>query len=148
MANASDQLSDLETYLITVENYTGIPYAWDTYRIVIMPPSFPFGGMENPLLTFASPSIITMNGEKSGVGVAIHEIAHSWTGNTVTCSNWSNLWINEGFTVFLERKADVKLFGSDYYKTDAVNGNDSMWTDMLNFGLQNNFSSLFPLVQG
>lgn len=148
MPNASSQLSDLETYLVTVENYTGIPYDWDIYRIVIMPPSFPFGGMENPLLTFASPSIITLNGEKSGVGVAIHEIAHSWTGNTVTCSNWSNLWINEGFTVFLERKADLKLFGPDYYKTDSINGNDSMWTDMLNFGLQNNFSSLFPLVQG
>lgn len=68
-----------------------------------MPPSFPFGGMENPLLTFASPSIIV--GDKSGTTVAIHEIAHSWTGNMVTCSNWTNLWINEGFTVFLERKA-------------------------------------------
>ena len=53
-----------------------------------MPPSFPIGGMENPLLTFASPSIISTNGQKSGVGVAIHEIAHSWTGNTVTCANW------------------------------------------------------------
>jgi leukotriene-A4 hydrolase len=107
LKNSSDQLSDLENYLITVENYIGIPYAWKEYRIVIMPPSFPFGGMENPLLTFASPSIISLNGEKSGVSVAIHEIAHSWTGNTVTCSNWSNLWINEGFTVFLERKADL-----------------------------------------
>jgi leukotriene-A4 hydrolase len=58
--------------------------------------------MENPLLTFASPTIII--GDKSAVNVAIHEIAHSWTGNTVTCQNWGNFWINEGFTVFLERK--------------------------------------------
>lgn len=67
-----------------------------------MPPSFPLGGMEHPLLTFASPTIIV--GDKSGVGTAIHEIGHSWTGNTVTCNNWSNMWINEGFCTFLERK--------------------------------------------
>lgn len=64
--------------------------------------SFPFGGMENPLLTFASPTIIV--GDKSAVSVAIHEIAHSWTGNLVTCENWGNFWLNEGYTVFLERK--------------------------------------------
>ena len=59
--------------------------------------------MENPLLTFANPSIMT--GDGSGLSVAIHEMAHSWFGNTVTCVNWPNMWINEGFTVFLERKA-------------------------------------------
>lgn len=67
---------------------------WGVYKIVILPPSFPYGGMENPLLTFASPSIVV--GDKSGTPVAIHEIAHSWTGNTVTCKDWSNTWINEG----------------------------------------------------
>lgn len=80
-----------------------------------MPPSFPLGGMENPLLTFASPSIITANGDKSGVSVVIHEMAHSWTGNLVTCANWQNLWLNEGFTVFLERKVNYELFGKDFY---------------------------------
>lgn len=74
-----------------------------------MPPSFPIGGMENPLLTFASPSIIT--GDKSGTSVAIHEIAHSWTGNMVTCGNWSSLWLNEGFTVFLERQGQIAIYG-------------------------------------
>ena len=63
---------------------------------------FPFGGMENPLLTFASRTIIT--GDKSQVYVVTHEIAHSWTGNDVTCKNWENFWLNEGFTVFEERK--------------------------------------------
>lgn len=75
---------------------------WGDYKIVILPKSFPFGGMEHPLLTFASPAIIV--GDKSGVGTAVHEIAHSWMGNTVTGNNWSNLWIMEGFCVFLERK--------------------------------------------
>ena len=101
IAECTSELSDLEEHLTTLENYIG-PYLWGEYKIVILPPSFPFGGMENPLLTFASPSIIV--GDKSGVSVAIHEIAHSWTGNTVTCVDWSNFWLNEGFTVFLERK--------------------------------------------
>jgi leukotriene-A4 hydrolase len=65
----------------------------------ILPMSFPYGGMENPIITFASPSIIT--GDKSGTYVVIHEMAHSWTGNLVICKNWSNFWMNEGFTVYL-----------------------------------------------
>lgn len=77
-------------------------YAWGAYKIIILPPSFPVGGMENPLLTFASPSIIV--GDKSSVNVANHELAHSWTGNLVTNINWNNFWLNEGFTVFLERR--------------------------------------------
>ena len=85
-----------------IEEYTGVPYVWELYQIVILPPSFPFGGMENPLLTFASPTIIV--GDKSAVTVANHEIAHSWSGNLVTNMNWDNFWLNEGFTVFLERK--------------------------------------------
>lgn len=99
----SKELIDLESYLTTLEGYIGdylyyfsnINLRWGEYKIVILPASFPFGGMENPLLTFASPTIIV--GDKSGVSVAIHEIAHSWTGNTATCSNWSNMWINEGY---------------------------------------------------
>jgi leukotriene-A4 hydrolase len=76
------ELSDLELFLDSMENYL-TPYIWGNYTILILPPSFPMGGMENPLLTFASPTIIA--GDKSQVYVATHEIAHSWTGNTVTC---------------------------------------------------------------
>lgn len=94
----ANELGDLELYLTTLETYT-TPYEWGLYKVVIMPPSFPFGGMENPLVTFASPSIIA--GDKSGISVAIHEIAHSWTGNLVTCKNWRNTWLNEGLTVYL-----------------------------------------------
>lgn len=79
------------------------PYTWGRYNLLILPPSFPDGGMENPLLTFASPTIVT--DDKSQVGVAAHEMAHSWTGNTVTCADWANFWLNEGFTVFIERKS-------------------------------------------
>ena len=76
------ELEDLETMLNAAENYL-TPYIWGTYNILILPPSFPNGGMENPLLTFASPTIIV--GDKSQVDVAQHEIMHSWTGNDVTC---------------------------------------------------------------
>ena len=82
MEECKSELSDLETYLDTTEDYL-TPYIWGTYNILVLPPSFPYGGMENPLLTFASPTIIV--GDKSQVYVATHEICHSWTGNEVTC---------------------------------------------------------------
>lgn len=95
---------DLPKIYESVEVYVDEnPYTWGRYNILILPPSFPDGGMENPLLTFASPTIITK--DKSQVGVAAHEMAHSWTGNTVTCADWANFWLNEGFTVFIERKS-------------------------------------------
>jgi len=107
------------------------PYKWGHYKIVILPASFPFGGMENPLLTFANPTIIV--GDKSGVSVAVHEIAHSWFGNTVTCNNWSNMWINEGFCVFLERKGLKALYDMDFVKTNALTGNADYITNMQQF---------------
>lgn len=84
-------------------------YPWSEYAIVILPPSFPLGGMENPFVTFASPSIIV--GDKSNINVAIHEMAHSWTGNTVTCRNWNSFWLNEGYTVFIENRVNKQLYG-------------------------------------
>ena len=109
-----DELDSLETLLDSVEAYVNPPnpYEWGSYAVIVQPPSFPIGGMENPLLTFASPTIIV--GDKSGISVATHEIAHSWTGNQVTCKDWSNFWLNEGFTVFLERKVSGQLYGQEY----------------------------------
>lgn len=102
--------------------------------------------MENPLLTFASPTIIT--GDRSQVYVAIHEIAHSWTGNQVTLENWSNMWMNEGFTVFEERKVSARLFGENFSKVNAYIGNLSSLSDMQDYGMTNNFSSLYPILDG
>ena len=121
------ELDTLETLLDQTEAYL-TPYIWGTYTIVVLPPSFPFGGMENPLLTFASPTIIV--GDKSQVYVATHEIAHSWSGNDVTCRNWEHFWINEGFTVFEERKVSGQLHGKDFAKVEALLGNSTLWTDM------------------
>lgn len=107
-----------------MEAYIG-PYEWGEYKIIILPPSAPLGGMEHPLLTFASPTIIV--GDKSGVGTVIHEIGHSWTGNTVTCCNWQSLWINEGFCTFLERKILSQINGLNSVKLESYLGNNTMW---------------------
>ena len=99
MSQVVAEFSDLDTYFTGLQTYFyKNPYPWGNYTILILPPSFPLGGMENPLLTFASPTMIT--GDKSQIYLAAHEMAHSWTGNTVTCASWENLWLNEGFTVF------------------------------------------------
>jgi len=102
--------------------------------------------MENPLLTFASPTIIT--GDKSQVYVATHEIAHSWTGNDLTCKNWENFWLNEGFTVFEERKVSGQLHGKEFAIVEAHLGNISMVTDMELYGMDNVYSSLHPTAKG
>ncbi|CAD8181256.1 unnamed protein product [Paramecium pentaurelia] len=134
------ELEDLDKYVKYLEDYIG-EYKWGFYKIVILPASFPFGGMENPLLTFANPSIIV--GDKSGVSVAIHEIAHSWFGNTVTCNNWSNMWINEGFCVFLERKGLLQLFG----EIDYVYVNSQVGTKEMNALIKEFNSSTDPVVK-
>lgn len=142
---SADVLENLEELLDSVENYLG-PYVWGNYTILVLPPSFPFGGMENPLLTFASPTIITS--DKSQVYVATHEIAHSWTGNIVTCRNWENFWLNEGFTVFEETHISGLLNGEEFMLVEAALGNASMYTDMVNYGLTDSFSSLTPILNG
>lgn len=92
-------------------------YEWGRYRIVILPPSFPYGGMENPLLTFASPSIIV--GDKSANDVVIHEMAHSWSGNLVSCKNWESFWLNEGLTKYLENEILRQIKGVEVYETKS-----------------------------
>ncbi|KAF5011604.1 hypothetical protein F66182_15338, partial [Fusarium sp. NRRL 66182] len=78
------------------------PYAWGEYNILILPPSFPYGGMENPIYTFATPSLISKYREN--VDVIAHELAHSWSGNLVTNASWEHFWLNEGWTTYLERR--------------------------------------------
>ena len=140
-----NELSELDHLLNLTEAWL-TPYIWGKYTILILPPSFPFGGMENPLLTFASPTIIV--GDKSQVYVATHEIAHSWTGNDVTCRDWSNLWLNEGFTVFEERKISAETHDADFALREANLGNVSLWSDMQGFGLNTTYASLYPVMNG
>lgn len=100
--SAADEFKDIQLFIEKANEYSGLNYAWGFYDVLVLPPAFPFGGMENPNLTFVSPSVIS--GDRSLVNVLAHELAHSWTGNLVTNQNWDNFWLNEGFTVFFERK--------------------------------------------
>lgn len=100
-------------------------YIWGNYTVVIMPPSFPWDGMEYPMITFASHTLIT--GDKSQVDVAIHEITHSWFGNDVGCQNWNHFWLNEGLNTFMERKVTAALRGEDFAKFEYFTGNSSIF---------------------
>ena len=93
-----------------------------------MPPSFPFGGMENPRLTFASPTILA--GDKSLVALLAHELAHSWSGNLVTNATWRDFWLNEGFTVYLERRIMEAVYGKARADVEAVLGRRSLDREM------------------
>ena len=87
------------------------PYRWGRYDLLVLPPSFPFGGMENPRLTFATPTIIA--GDQSLVSLVAHELAHSWSGNLVTNATWDDFWLNEGFTVYFENRIMEAVYGRD-----------------------------------
>ncbi|CAH0695978.1 unnamed protein product [Spodoptera exigua] len=100
------EFAETEKYLQAAEKLCG-PYEWSEYDLLVLPPSFPYGGMENPCLTFVTPTLLA--GDRSQADVIVHEIMHSWTGNLVTNRNFEHFWLNEGFTVFLERKVGASL---------------------------------------
>ena len=116
---AHAELADTPKMIETAEKLYG-PYRWGQYDVFVLPPSFPFGGMENPRLTFATPTILT--GDRSLVSVVAHELAHSWSGNLVTNATWNDFWVNEGFTVYFERRIMEEVFGRDYSEMLAVLG--------------------------
>ncbi|XP_059059571.1 leukotriene A-4 hydrolase-like isoform X2 [Achroia grisella] len=100
------EFAETEKYLQAAEKLCG-KYEWSQYDLLVLPPSFPYGGMENPCLTFVTPTLLA--GDRSQAEVIVHEIMHSWTGNLVTNNNFEHFWLNEGFTVFLERKVGASL---------------------------------------
>ena len=108
---AAYEFGDMEKMLIAAEELYG-PYLWEQYDVIVLPASFPFGGMENPRLTFATPTILA--GDRSLTALIAHELAHSWSGNLVTNATWDDFWLNEGFTVYFERRIMEALYGVDY----------------------------------
>ncbi|KAJ3129065.1 hypothetical protein HK098_002657 [Nowakowskiella sp. JEL0407] len=108
-----------EKFIATGESLL-TPYCWGRYDLLILPASFPFGGMENPCLTFVTPSLLA--GDRSLVDVVAHEISHSWMGNLVTSANWEHFWLNEGFTMFIERKIVERLHGRQEQHLSAIVG--------------------------
>ncbi|HEX9149610.1 MAG TPA: M1 family metallopeptidase [Thermoanaerobaculia bacterium] len=124
---AAREFSDLEQMIRATEELFG-PYRWERYDVLVLPPSFPFGGMENPRLTFATPTVLA--GDKSLVALVAHELAHSWAGNLVTNATWSDFWLNEGITTYIERRIIERVYGVRRAEMEAVLGRQDLEKEM------------------
>ncbi len=120
---AARELSDTEKMVAAAEKLYG-PYRWGRYDVLVLPPSFPFGGMENPTMTFLTPTFIA--GDKSLVSLVAHELAHSWSGNLATNATWNDFWLNEGMTTYAERRIVEELYGKKAADEQVALGIDAM----------------------
>ena len=123
LASAVYEFGNMEKMLERAEALYG-PYRWERYDVIVLPPSFPFGGMENPRITFVTPTILS--GDRSLTALIAHELAHSWSGNLVTNSTWDDFWLNEGFTVYFERRIMEELKGESYANMLAILGQQDL----------------------
>ncbi|EFN56177.1 hypothetical protein CHLNCDRAFT_22427, partial [Chlorella variabilis] len=152
------EFAETSKFLDAAEQLAG-PYQWGRYDLLLLPPSFPYGGMENPCLTFVTPTLLA--GDRSLANVVAHEIAHSWTGdgairrrtnapagNLVTNATWEHFWLNEGFTVFLERKILGRLYGEQMYQLQASMGWLELQDAVKSFGEGHAFTALVPNLSG
>ena len=108
VGKAAHEFEDTEKMIDAAESLYG-PYRWGRYDILVLPPSFPYGGMENPNMTFATPTVLV--GDKSLVSLVAHELAHSWSGNLVTAATWRDIWLNEGITTYVQGRITEALYG-------------------------------------
>jgi aminopeptidase N len=114
---AAHEFEDTEKMIETAESLYG-PYRWGRYDILVLPPSFPYGGMENPNMTFATPTVLV--GDKSLVSLVAHELAHSWSGNLVTAASWRDIWLNEGITTYVQGLITEALYGKRQANEEAL----------------------------
>jgi hypothetical protein len=128
---AAREFADTESMLQAAEKLFG-PYRWDRYDLLVLPPSFPVGGMENPRLTFITPTVIA--GDKSAVGVIAHELAHSWSGNMVTNATWRDTWLNEGFADYLQSRIMAAVYGQERADLEDVLGVDVLRGELARLG--------------
>ncbi|MEQ9661218.1 MAG: M1 family metallopeptidase [Parasphingopyxis sp.] len=124
VGEAAEEFADLEEMIDAAERLYG-EYRWGRYDLLVLPASFPFGGMENPRLTFVTPTVIA--GDRSLVSLIAHELAHSWSGNLVTNASWDDFWLNEGFTVYFENRIMEEVYGEERAAMLA----DLGWSDMM-----------------
>ena len=142
---AAYEFEDTETFIQLAEAYIS-PYEWGEYNLLILPPSFPYGGMENPTLTFVSPSLIS--GDKSLAAVIAHEICHSWSGNLVTMESWSDFWLNEGFDMFIQSKVMGKIYDLDLVKLQFMSLDKQLNDTIIRIGESRTLTQLKPYLLG
>lgn len=130
---------DMPKFMDVVERLV-FPYRWGEYNVLVLPPSFPYGGMENPIFTFATPTIIS--GDRENVEVIAHELSHSWSGNLVTSCSWEHYWLNEGWTMYLERRIMAAIRGPAYFDFSAVIGWKHLEDTVQQFGADHVFTQL------
>jgi leukotriene-A4 hydrolase len=142
---AAYEFAEAESMLRAGEELFG-PYDWDRYDVLVMPPSFPYGGMENPRLTFVTPSVLA--GDRSLVSVIAHELAHAWTGNLVTNASANDFWLNEGFTVYAERRILEAIHGRDVAELHAASGRHDLRTALDRFAARPELTRLRTDLEG
>jgi leukotriene-A4 hydrolase len=139
---AVEEFADTERMIVATEALYG-PYRWERYDLLILPPSFPFGGMENPRLSFITPTVIV--GDQSLVSLIAHELAHSWSGNLVTNSSWKDIWLNEGFTSYVENRIVEALYGVERAQMEAVIEQSSLKRELADLDAKEQLLVLPPL---
>jgi aminopeptidase N len=142
---AAWEFAENEEKLLEGEKLFG-PYLWERYDAIVMPPSFPYGGMENPRLTFLSS--IYLLGDRTWTAIISHELAHAWTGNLVTNATWEHFWLNEGWTTYADMRITEVLDGFDVMQLDAALNAQILLEDMELFGLESNLTCLKPSLEG
>jgi hypothetical protein len=129
--NAAREFKSTPDMIIAAEKIAG-PYLWRRYDMIVLPKAFPFGGMENPMLTFLTPTVIA--GDGSLVSLVAHELAHSWSGNLVTNATWDDFWLNEGVTVYLERRIIEAVYGKELFLMHRYNGYMNLMSTIIELG--------------
>ena len=137
--------ADVERFIQTAEKIV-YDYAWTTYNVLILPSSFPYGGMEAPNETFATPTIIS--GDRQNVDVIAHELAHSWSGNLVSNASFEHFWLNEGWTVYLERRIQAALHGEPHRDFSAIIGWKALSDSINEYGEDHEFTKLIVDLRG
>ncbi|QSZ31017.1 hypothetical protein DSL72_000578 [Monilinia vaccinii-corymbosi] len=136
---------DTEKFIETIEKIV-YPYEWTQYNVLVLPPSFPYGGMENPVFTFATPTIIS--GDRENVDVIAHELAHSWSGNLVSNASWEHFWLNEGWTIYLERRIIAAVHGEAYRDFSSIIGWKALEDSVKLYGEDHEFTKLVVDLKG